>query len=352
MVHPNATHCTSHLPLFGYTIMERDLGFDRMTLKNRHNYRKYIRYDGCCGELEFLKLEAYTLVQYDVVLHLDTDLLILQPMDGIVDAMIGNDTSGIDVLHKDRLLPPSQEIHFLFTRDYVQMSRWTNITSKFAVQGGFFALKPNIRLYRRLIHTIQRGDFNMRSGWNSKQYGGYYGAPQVQGMLSYFYGEHFKQGGAVELNPCVYNSMVSFPPHTKDGRCRYYANEPAAIAPADKNAGTTTVDDTVDDSVVSHRKCQSCSNMTMSELHSTHYTVCYKPWACPRHKFFGQLCKDTHKAWFTMRRELELSWGQELPTTDHGWNQNTTLGYCKNQRSTGYIPMKLPTTTDVRVSVR
>lgn len=336
MVHPNATSCTAHLPVFGYKVVERELGFNRSSLGNKHNYRKYIRYDGCCGEMEFLKLEAYALLEYDVVLHLDTDLLILQPMDGIIDAMIGVNRSGIDVLHKDRPFPDN--INFLYTRDYVQMSRWTNETSKFAVQGGFFAIKPDGRVYKRLLNTVKKGDFNMRSGWNAKNYGGYYGAPQVQGMLSYFYGEHFK-AGAVELNPCIYNSMVSFPPRTSDGRCRYYNYGEGAnnMSIAGDSAGDHTNEDNDDTT------CQSCSNLSMSELHSTHYTVCYKPWVCPRHKYFGQLCKDTHRAWFEMRRELELSWGMDPPSEADGWNINTTLGYCKGQRSQGYVPMKLPT---------
>jgi hypothetical protein len=327
MVHPNAASCTSHLPLFGYQIMERELGFNHSEINNKRNYRLWVRHQGCCGEMEFLKLQAYTLVEYDVVLHLDTDLLILQPMDGIVDAMLGIDRSGIDVLHKDRPLP--DDINFLFTRDYVQMSLLTNITTKFAVQGGFFALKPSARLFRRLINTVKTGDFTMKSGWNSKNYGGYYGAPQVQGLLSYFYAEHFPRG-AVELNPCIYNSMVSFPAHTSTGRCRYY----------DDGRGAITMTNGTADNVADDATCQSCSNMSLSELHSTHYTVCFKPWICPRHKFFGQLCKDTHRAWFEMRRELEVSWGQELPTD--GWNLNNTLGYCKAQRLQGYVPMKLP----------
>lgn len=311
MVLPSAMNCTSHLPLFGYKLIERDLGFTMESIGGRHDYQRYIRYDGCCGESEFLKLEAYTLLEYDVVVHLDTDLLILKPMDGIIDAMIGIDNSTIDVLHKDRPLP--EEINFMFTRDYVQMSRWTNDTSKFAVQGGFFAIKPDKRVYRRLIGNIQKGKFNLKNGWNLQGYAGYYGAPQIQGLLSYFYGEHYRQG-AVELNPCIYNSMVSFPPHTADGRCRYNTTD----------------------------GCQDCRDVPLSQLHSTHFTVCYKPWVCPKHKYVCQLCKETHRAWFEMRREVEVKWKQAWPPIENGFNANVTLGYCTSPRATGYIPMQLP----------
>lgn len=316
-VHPNATNCTGHLPRLGYQVMERGLGFMLKEIKNRNAYRKYIKYHGCCEELEFLKLEAYSLVQYSIVMHLDTDILILQPMDAIVDAMMGIDTSGIQVLHKDRPLPP--RIDFVYTRDYVQMSKMTNDTSKFAVQGGFFAVRPNARTYRRLINTVKSGSFDMMSGWARKSYGGYYGAPQIQGMLSFFYGEHDNTHSSVELDPCVYNSMVSFPPIASDGFCRYH----------DKLESNK------------QKECRDCADLSLSQLHSTHYTVCYKPWVCPKHKRFGQLCKDTHRAWFNLRRELEVSWGYEVPTD--GWNYNITGGYCTTPKWQGYIPLKLPT---------
>jgi hypothetical protein len=177
IVHPNATSCVDHLPRFGYKIIVKELGFKLREIKNKWSYRKYIKYQGCCEEFEFIKLEAFDLTDYDVVLHLDTDLLILQPMDGIVDAMMGFNKSAIDVLHKDRPLPG--KITFLYTRDYVQMSRLSNETHKLAVQGGFFAVTPSHRLYRKLIKTVESGNFDMLAGWARKGYGGYYGAAQV-----------------------------------------------------------------------------------------------------------------------------------------------------------------------------
>jgi hypothetical protein len=314
LVLPEAVNCTQHLPSLGYKLIVRNLGFTLKSIKGYYDFRQYIQYDGCCGEKELLKLEVYTLRQYAVVVHLDTDLLILKSMDGIINAMLGIDPSNnIQVLHRDRALPA--EINFLFTRDYIQMSRSTNDTSKFAVQGGFFAVKPSTPFYRKLIGEIRKGVFNVPKGWGLKGYGGYYGAPQVQGLLSYFYGELFPDG-AVELNPCIYNSMVNFSPYTSDGRCRY----------------NTTTD-----------YCPDCLNMSLSELHSTHFTVCFKPWICPKQKRFGQLCKDTHRAWFQIRQELELKWNQTVPDAKpDAFNVNSTLGYCTGRTAAGYIPLRLP----------
>jgi hypothetical protein len=98
-------------------------------------------------------------------------------VDGIVDAMMGFNKSAIDVLHKDRPLP--EKITFLYTRDYVQMSRLSNETHKLAVQGGFFAVIPSHRLYLKLIKMVRGGNFHMLAGWARKGYGGYYGAAQV-----------------------------------------------------------------------------------------------------------------------------------------------------------------------------
>ena len=42
---------------------------------------------GCCGDKEFLKLYSYTLVDYPIVVQLDLDSLIVQPLDDLFDAM-------------------------------------------------------------------------------------------------------------------------------------------------------------------------------------------------------------------------------------------------------------------------
>jgi hypothetical protein len=54
-----------------------------------------------------------------------------------------------------------------------------------------------------MIHEVKKANIGTFYGWGKKHYGGCYGSAQIQGYLSYFYGEFYPER-AVELNPCVY----------------------------------------------------------------------------------------------------------------------------------------------------
>lgn len=43
--------------------------------------RQAVVTNGCCGHLELLKLHAWSLVEYDWVVHLDMDSFVINPMD-------------------------------------------------------------------------------------------------------------------------------------------------------------------------------------------------------------------------------------------------------------------------------
>jgi len=348
VIHPRATHCTQHFhdnPLFGYDrAIVRDLGFDRSKIQNRFRYGSHhIDLKGCCGAYEFLKLEAYTFENdYDVVIHMDTDLLILKPMDDIIDTLVtGSVPTNLHTFNQQSIEKSSENgshpdnINFVYTRDYIQMSKLTTDPTKYAVQGGFFAIRPNQMVYREMMKTIYKGEFPPKAGWGHEGYGGYYGAAQVQGFLSYIYGSVLPRSSvlrtesrSVELHPCYYNSMVISPPYTGDGICRYDSN--------------ITINTTTTTNATS--SCPDCASLKLSELHSAHYTVCYKPWVCPLHKHFGPPCKFAHRQWFLIRQELEQQvWNQSSRNLDDdGWNTNITLGYCREPRHRGYVAMQSP----------
>ena len=80
-VHPNATSCSQRLLFFGYKIVEQDLGFQKHNTSTSRRYRQTIDYKGCCDSLEFKQLEAFTVTEYAAVVHVDTDTLLLKPLD-------------------------------------------------------------------------------------------------------------------------------------------------------------------------------------------------------------------------------------------------------------------------------
>ena len=80
LCHPNAKKSQKHLAELGFKIIEREEPVkwpDGFTGASDW-YKEEVHKNGCCGELEFLKLEAYTLTQYHRVLLLDMDTLIVK----------------------------------------------------------------------------------------------------------------------------------------------------------------------------------------------------------------------------------------------------------------------------------
>jgi hypothetical protein len=125
-VHTEAISCIQILKKLQYKILVKKdtIQIDQI----RGNYRKSANRTGCCGDKEWLKLYAYTLTQYPVVIHLDLDCLILKPMDDLFDAMIAPTAENSDVWRTARQrisvmwLPPekllTRQIDAFFTRDY------------------------------------------------------------------------------------------------------------------------------------------------------------------------------------------------------------------------------------------
>ena len=49
---------------------------------------------GCCGEKEYLKLYAYALSEFPIVVHLNLHSLVLRPMEDLFHAMLGGAGGG------------------------------------------------------------------------------------------------------------------------------------------------------------------------------------------------------------------------------------------------------------------
>lgn len=265
-IHPMAVNCTQHIEKLGYEVQ---LLPEPVTVEEieTDQYSSQVRKRGCCSIREFMKLYAYALTKYEVVVHLDADVILLQPMDELYDGMKTNNMSEVATF---RSPPYSDAIDFLFTRDYGQLSFMTTDPTKYAVQGGFFVVRPNLTILEEMKGIIRNGAFGPRMGWGRKYYGGYWGDPQIQGFLSYFYGEFYPHR-AVELNPCIY-STIAVRGLDDNCTCRFGSE----INP-----------------------CPDCTAANISDIKMTHYTSCYKPWWCPKTRR-SQLCRDFHAAWFQL----------------------------------------------------
>lgn len=127
IVHPNAVSCSGILEQLEYDILIRDTPVEVEEIQGKF-LRSKVKNNGCCGETEFIKLWAYTLTEYPVVVHLDLDTVMLQPMDDLFDVMIDgydekkleNERMIFNNVERDELNTVSSDIRVdaFFTRDY------------------------------------------------------------------------------------------------------------------------------------------------------------------------------------------------------------------------------------------
>jgi hypothetical protein len=120
--HPKATACAKTLEALGYELLERET-FVKVEDIEGEFLRKNIEKNGCCGEKEFIKLEAYTLTQHPIVVHLDLDVLVLKPLDSLFDVMMASQDGPLDLTQIDPMWPPDVDgsvptvVNAYFTRD-------------------------------------------------------------------------------------------------------------------------------------------------------------------------------------------------------------------------------------------
>lgn len=227
--HPDALECSLPLVDLGFELLERPTPINVSDIKG-DVLRERIVNNGCCGEKELIKLEAFRLTQHPVVIHLDLDVLVMQPMDPAIDLMLHPKQQASQnkeqlesfLMWPDKPIP--EEISLMFTKDYnVVAPRRPDKP----FQGGFFMIKPSLDTYNEFIRIVREGDYRddrKGRGWGGKV-GPFHGGMTIQGLLPWYY-EYLHPNQAVELNRCVYNNMADNPTTDEaiqdvaQGRCR------------------------------------------------------------------------------------------------------------------------------------
>jgi len=313
--HPNARSCAMPLEKLGYTLLERETPVAVKDIKGDF-LRKKIVNNGCCGEKELIKLEAYTLTDHPIVVHLDLDTLVLKPMDALFDLMLGTrlDASGMDIMWPDEPLP--KQIDAYFTRDYNMVGPGTKYKP---VQGGLLVLRPSMESYKEFVDIVREGDFRQGKGWGGKV-GPFYGSMTFQGIIPYFY-DVLHPGRTVELNRCIYNQMCDNP-RTKP-----------------------TVNDVVNGDCRDGRDdCEDCRSRPVTDVVTTHFTLCQKPWLCLSHTqdiIQHRLCRKLHHEWFRIRSDLEVSLQRSAFGTGT-YDKDQFFGFCSGSGTKGYQRIQLP----------
>ena len=181
--HPSASKCALPLAALGYELLERDV-FVNVAMDIEGEYlRNKIGSNGCCGEKELIKLEAYKLTDYPIVVHLDLDVLILKPLDDLFDMMllgpqsVDNTNDFVMQEHDHQPEPLPERINAFFTLDYNMVKPGAKFKP---VQGGFLVTRPDLAVYEEFRSIVKKGDFRNGSGWGGKV-GPFYGSMTFQG---------------------------------------------------------------------------------------------------------------------------------------------------------------------------
>jgi hypothetical protein len=320
--HPDAARCVQALStLRGVTLLQRDTPINVSDIRSggADGLKERIVKTGCCGEKELIKLEAYTLLDHPVVIHMDLDAIVLKPMDDVLDFMLDPVSYGdgrenerkrrdLPLMWPEKVIP--DDVSLLFTKDY-------NVVSPRRAdkpyQGGFFVIKPSLETYEHFRQIVLGGNYDVKKGWGGKV-GPFYGGMTIQGLLPWYY-EYVRPGRAVELNRCVYNNMSDNPKLVRNNgseRCRTDEDE-----------------------------CEDCRYRPPDAIATFHYTICQKPWSCLRYQAERPdhaLCREMVHLWFLYRSRLEASWGRG--GGDGTYQPERYMGYCT--KPGGYLPIEMP----------
>jgi hypothetical protein len=327
LVHPEAAPCARPLADLGYTVLERETPVAVADIAGAF-LREQIATNGCCGEKELIKLHAYTLTEHPIVVHLDLDVLVLQPLDVLLDFLLyrrrPRDAAGREqertqyqtvFMWPDRLGP--ERVNALYTLDYNMVQ--PHVLHK-PVQGGFLMLRPDQKVYEEFVRIIRKGDYRSGSGWGGKV-GPFYGSMTFQGIIPYYYNVLHPQQ-SLELNRCYYNTMADNPRTEKTvvdvvhGACR---------------TGQTD--------------CLDCRTVPVTQVVTAHFTLCQKPWSCLGHSsgtLPHRLCRQLTHEWYRVRSELEQSWQRGKGLGDGDYDRGQFYGFCTRSGAAGYIPIGKP----------
>ncbi len=319
-VHTSAVHCSKHLlQALHYNVQVVDVPIQVHEIENEWTRTNIVK-GGCCNEKELIKLYAYTLKQHSIVIHLDVDTLLLQPLDVLFDTMLQNDTSQLPshYMQHPSSTTTKKSIDFMFTRDYNMASRHTK---NVGVQGGFFLLKPSDSIFSQFVHILRKGHYTPSNGWGDAGYGPFYGSMTIQGLLPYFYDHVQTKQTSLELSRCYFNNM------------------------SDNPRENPTVNNVVSGNCKDFRQeCMDCRTVPIHDLFSVHYTLCYKPWTCSPHSQRNLLqhgqCYEVHEKWFQIRHDFQQKHSLGNDKTGHFMKEHF-LGYCHTLGEKGYIPIPM-----------
>jgi hypothetical protein len=216
---------------------------------------------------ETIKYWGMALTDYDRVLVIDADTMILDPMDELMESdadFLGTYDHGLD--SGASTLPPTQ--------------------------GGFLLFRPSEADFLEVKKLTREGDWG-GGGWKQSGIGYCYGGVGPDGLLAYYYNKdalpHLKHTSKASLVEGISNPRVP--------GSRMHAVDRAIY------------DVVINDRLITDLKDAS-KEQTVNAVKSAHFTGnCVKPWTCFEPRDF--LCDGLFKKWWELRAEVEQEAGLE-----------------------------------------
>ena len=242
------------------------------------------------GIRDLMKLHAYTLTSHKVVVLIDFNTILLQPLDDAVDDLI---TSSAKVA---------------FAMDYATQLPTNGLNH--GANMGLFLLEPSFAAFTELVNTYKTAAYDPILGWNGLGVAGFDGSMGTSGLLTHYY----RTKPFIELNKCIYNNDATGP-HSDEGYCR------------DGEA-----------------HCDDCRLTITNRIEAGRFddSACGKPWECSWDDSWDaatkQLCREYFRHWFSNRLRFEEEFWINSPKQQRNGtlHPDIFLGYCSETGANGY----------------
>jgi hypothetical protein len=245
---------------------------------------------------DFIRLNAYELDEYDAVILVDYDTLILGSVDEAVDLI--NDESKTSEM---------ESVNAVFSWKHVRSFGRPQYRAS-VINLSFFIVRPSKETYAKLRRALKESVFSETKGWGTIGRGRFPGWMTTQGFLTYYYDE-VENASKVEMNRCAFgNPGLPTAQNAKDG-------DSASYIELITNAGK--VDCQTEQSPWAKNQCQDCSKSDWQDVLVADLSYCIAPWKCgaadsktyqtasSSDTLSSTLCRKFQKSWYSARLQME-----------------------------------------------
>ena len=288
IIHPQAKQCLGT----DRSVVLQDLGYHVSVQSSPVGIYRLNGFDDAAKEIfekvtdysdtlaDLVRLHAYQLEEYDAVVMVDFDTLVLANVDEELDLIVDDKNDGASG-------SSSSSVDAVFSWEHVALMKHPEAKAA-VINLSFFVLRPSKEMYKLLVDTLKKAPFSAARGWGLTGRGSFPGWMTTQGFLTYFYDE-VRNAAKVEMNQCSFGNTA----------------EPSSSMLI-TNGGTVDCDSSPDAS----NQCNDCSKSTLDEVRVADLSYCLAPWECggeiaSTDNLMSGLCRQYQKKWFGGRLQME-----------------------------------------------